>query len=114
MSIMFYLVLNVWLGLGSCTFIEETLNCWTFLISHLKWVSTYTHLPVYKACFGNKRLRENEKSTKNLLKSDKSLKIDPEGTHGPIGLIFVSFFSSCLWHLDSIKKIVKKVILTCI
>ena len=51
--IMFYVVLNVWLGLGSCTFIEETLNCWTLLISHLKWVCTYTHLPVYKALMFN-------------------------------------------------------------
>ena len=31
--------------------------------------------------------RKNEKSTKNYLKSDKSLNINPEGTHGSIVLV---------------------------
>ena len=57
------------------------------------------------------RAREDENNNNFCEIFVKSSKINPGGTRGPIGLIVISFFSSCLWHQDSIKKIVKKVIL---
>ena len=35
----------------------------------------------------------------------KTLKIDPEGTCGPIGLKSVSFFWCCSWHQNGVKNL---------
>ena len=65
-------------------------------------------------CVFNKDMRECAKRTNNnkfCSKVVKTLKIDPEGTCGPIGLKSVSFFWCCSWHQNGIKKFVDKCIL---
>ena len=52
------------------------------------------------------RERENEKSTNFSGEKQKTAKIDPEGTSGPIWLVVVPLVLSYLWLHSSFKKLV--------
>ena len=51
-----------------------------------------------------KRARETNNNNKFSSKSDWTLKIDPQGTLSPIGLVISPFFLSCRWLCYSIKN----------